>query len=65
MQFIDSDRPSATKMAAIYELRRYPEHRDFIVRFCTTQSANVSGVGAQILIDEMAQTRDAMMRTGR
>ena len=34
MQFIDSDRPIATKVAAAYELRRFPEHKDFIMRFC-------------------------------
>lgn len=60
MGFIDSDRPIATKVAAIYELRQFPEHKDFIVRFCTTQRSNVTGPGSQPLIDEMDATRNAM-----
>jgi hypothetical protein len=60
MQFIDSDRPIATKVAALYELRHFPEHRDFIVRFCETQRENITGPGAQALIAEMDATGAAM-----
>ena len=61
MQFIDSERPIATKMAAVYELRRFPEHRDFIVRFCGEMArTNVSGIGAQVLVSEMNHTREFM-----
>jgi len=60
MQFIDSDRPIATKVAAVYELRRFPEHRDFIIRFCESQRSNVVGGGAAPLIAEMENTAQFM-----
>lgn len=60
MQFIDSDRPMATKVAAVYELRRFPEHREFVIRFCQSQQANISGTGASLLAAEMEQTRRFM-----
>jgi hypothetical protein len=60
MQYIDSDAPIATKVAAVYELRRFPEHKDFVIRFCEGQREIVSGGGAQLLVDEMDHTRDAM-----
>jgi hypothetical protein len=60
MQFVDSEKPIATKVAAIYELRRYPEHKDFVIRFCRAQRNNVTGLGAPPLIDEMDQTRAFM-----
>jgi hypothetical protein len=62
MQFIDSDRSIAIKVAAVYELRRFPEHREFIIRFCATQRNNVVGEGAQPLVTEMDQTREYMER---
>lgn len=60
MQFIDSGRPIATKMAAVYELRRFPEHRDFVVRFCESQRSNVDGVGAALLQAEMDATANVL-----
>jgi len=56
MQFIDSEKPIATKMAAIYELRRYPEHKQFIMRFLQSQRNNITGVGGQHLKSEMDAT---------
>jgi hypothetical protein len=62
MKYIDTDGDIATKVAAVYELRRYPEHREFVIRFCDTQKRNIGGSGAavQSLKDEMQFTRDAM-----
>jgi hypothetical protein len=60
MKFIDSTNPIATKVAAVYELRRFPEHREFIIRFCENQRTNVTGAGAQILVAEMDHTREFM-----
>jgi hypothetical protein len=57
MQIIDSDSRIAKKVAAVYELRRFPEHRDFILRFCTNQKTNITGVGAHILVAEMEATQ--------
>ncbi len=60
MQFIDSDRPVATKVAAIDEFRRSPEHKDFIIRFCEAQRSNVVGPTSQTLVAEMDATRAAL-----
>jgi hypothetical protein len=51
-------------MAAIYQLRDFPEHRDFVIRFCNVQSKNIDGhdTSAQILIDEMDATRKFLER---
>jgi hypothetical protein len=62
MEFIDSPRPIATKMAAVYELRPFPEHKDFIVRFCQLQRNNIAGNGAPILIAELDSTREFLER---
>jgi hypothetical protein len=60
MKLIDGKESIALKVAAIYELRQFPEHKDFIVHFCETQSKNVAGVdsGAKSLIAEMNRTKD-------
>ena len=62
MQFVDSEKPIATKVAAVYELRRFPEHKDFVIRFCTLQRGNIVGAGPQSLIAEMDHTREFMER---
>ncbi|WP_292041099.1 MULTISPECIES: hypothetical protein [unclassified Brevundimonas] len=62
MQFIDGDRPIATKLAAVYQLRSYPEHREFIVRFCDRRDELVIGVTGESLRAEMQATADAMRR---
>ena len=64
MQFIDSNKPIATKIAAVYELRKFPEHRDFIIRFCEEQRNNVQGAAAPLLSAEMDRTRDHMKSLG-
>lgn len=65
MQFIDGDKPIATKIAAVYELRKFPEHRDFIIRFCDEQRGNITGGGAHFLVAEMDRTRDYMKSLDR
>jgi len=62
MEFIDSDRPIATKTASIYELRRFPEHKDFVIRFCKTQATNITGPSAPLLAAEMNETRAYLER---
>ena len=62
MEYIDSNRPIATKVAAIYELRRFKKHKEFIIRFCDTQGPLVSGTGAGPLQDEMKRTRDYLSK---
>ncbi|MDB5476695.1 MAG: hypothetical protein JWP49_2206 [Phenylobacterium sp.] len=60
MQFIDGSGPLATKMAAIYQLREYKEHRAFIVRFCVQARTAIAGSTAQVLIAELDETRRVM-----
>ena len=60
MQFIDSDKPIATKMAAVYQLRSFPKHREFIVRFCDSQADKIVGSTASALAAEMRATAEAM-----
>jgi hypothetical protein len=57
MDKIDTPSSVAKKVAAVYELRRFPEHRDFIIRFCGTQRANITGDGSATLIAEMEATQ--------
>ena len=49
---LESDKPIASKLAAIYELRRFPEHKDFSVRFCSVILSNSVGPGAKFLEEE-------------
>lgn len=48
------------KLQPFMELRRFPEHKQFVIRFCTNQRANVTGLGAKPLIDEMDEARAVM-----
>jgi hypothetical protein len=59
MDKIDGQSSIAKKVAAFYALRQFPEHRDFIIRFCKTQRSNVSGPGtaSAALIAEMEATQ--------
>ena len=58
MRLIDGQGSIALKVAAIYELRRFPKHKDFIIRFCDDQSKNVVGQGGSTLISEMNKTKE-------
>jgi hypothetical protein len=46
----------ASKMAAAYELRKYPEYRDVIINIC--EKAKVDGAAAQMLREEMLATAE-------
>jgi hypothetical protein len=48
----------ASKMAAAYELRKYPQYKEVIVRMC--DQAEVRGQSAKMLKDEMMLTADFM-----
>ena len=52
----------ASKMAAAYELRKYPEYREVIIRLC--EDAQIQGPAAQMLEREMKLTAE-LMRAGR
>jgi uncharacterized protein YjbI with pentapeptide repeats len=56
MVYIDQRGTIASKLAAIYQLRDFPEHSEFIVRFCRANLENVDGQGADILKAELKQT---------
>jgi len=64
MQFFDSDKAIATKLAAAYELRRFIEHKEFIIRFCnkfpnlTRKPNEVGGSTVEYLQAEILATRD-------
>jgi hypothetical protein len=58
----DKERPIASKMAAVYELRHFKAHKDFIVRFCKVQQTNISGPSANILRDEMRLTEEYLSK---
>jgi len=60
MQFIDGDRPIAAKVAAVYQLRQFPRHKDFVIRFCTNMQNNITGPGSHLLAKEMELTRAYM-----
>ncbi len=58
MQFLDSDRPLATKIAAIYELRSYREHREFIIRFCGVIPDYLQGSAVDAMKLELQATKE-------
>lgn len=62
MQLIDGQGTIASKVAAVYALRKFTEHRDFIRRFCESQTENIAGsdTAAKILKDELSRTAEAM-----
>lgn len=59
MDLIDNKGTIAAKTAAVYQLRFYPEHKDFIIRFCDAQGENITGPesATRILSAEMRATR--------
>lgn len=64
MSLIDERGSIAGKVTAVYQLRFFPEHRDFIVRFCDTQRENIDGAGvsAKLLADEMKKTSEFLSK---
>ena len=60
LQYVDGEGPIAAKMGAVYALRDFPEHAEFVERFCRTQRNQISGANAQALIDEFDRTATAV-----
>lgn len=60
MALIDGAGTMAGKLAAIYQLRMFPEHKEFIIRFCDNQRHNLSGSteSVRILSDELEATME-------
>jgi hypothetical protein len=50
----------ASKVAGIYELRRFPEYKDVILRFCSTAEVVGHGSAQEMLTREMKLTADFM-----
>ena len=48
----------ASKMAAAYELRKYPQYREVIIRLC--EEAKFEGPAAEMLRKEMLLTAEVM-----
>ena len=46
----------ASKMAAAYELRKYPEYKDVVIRMC--EQADVRGPSGKMLKDELILTAE-------
>jgi hypothetical protein len=59
---IDGQGPIAAKLGAVYALRHYKEHREFIKRFCESQMNQVVGENAKSLVDEFKRTAAAVER---
>ena len=63
MKFLDNNQaPIAGKIAAVYHLRSFPKHRDFIIRFCQSAPQFVSGNATQPLLSEFEATRQYFER---
>ena len=58
----DQNLPLASKMVAIYHLRFYNKHADFISRFCTSCQRSMSGPSASELIAELELTKSYVNR---
>ena len=50
----------ASKMAAAFELRKFPEYAEVIIRMC--EKVKVDGVSAQMLRDELNLTADFLSK---
>lgn len=46
----------AAKMAAFYEMRKYPEYAEVIIRLC--EGASVAGTEGALLKEEMMKTAE-------
>lgn len=56
MAHLDEKGTIAKKVASVYHLRSFPEHAEFISRFCREQAENVSGDASELLRDEFLRT---------
>lgn len=62
MQFIDGNGPIASKMAAVYRMRDFAEHREFAIRFCDSQAPLIVGPTSAPLSEEMRRTSAHMKK---
>ena len=53
----------ASKMAAAYELRKYPQYSDVIIRLC--EQADIVGPSSKMLKDEMMLTAQILKEKNR
>jgi lysyl-tRNA synthetase class II len=63
MTQIDGAGPIATKLAAIYALRDFVEHGEFVERFCKTLGDHVQGGSSQAIVDELNKTAAAIAKS--
>ncbi|WP_137680515.1 hypothetical protein [Aurantiacibacter suaedae] len=58
--YLDGDGPIAAKLGAVYQLREFKEHEDFVERFCRKVADNVKGESTAALVDELNRTAEAI-----
>lgn len=61
-ELLDGPGPLAMKLGAAYQLRFFPEHDEFITRFCKAIATNTQGSSAQSLVDELIETMEYIER---
>ncbi|WP_167074507.1 hypothetical protein [Sphingomonas vulcanisoli] len=60
MELFGSNSSIASKMAAAFELRKYPQYKEVIIRLC--EKARVEGDAAEMLRDELRLTAESMRK---
>jgi hypothetical protein len=63
MTHIDGSGPIAAKLAAIYALRDFGEHAEFVERFCKSQRDKVVGGNSEAIVAELDKTAEAIARS--
>ncbi|MEM8577695.1 MAG: hypothetical protein AAGF60_07575 [Pseudomonadota bacterium] len=64
MSLLDEKGTLASKLAAVYRLRDFPHHRDFVIRFCeSVAQKNVDGSANAALQQELQATAQFMRNT--
>jgi hypothetical protein len=58
MDMLGSSGSIASKVAAAYQLRSYPEYADLLERFCRESQRYVRGDSAELLLDELRRTTE-------
>ena len=58
VDLLDASGTIAGKCAAAYQLKSYPEHGEFIERFCRDVQAHVSGASGELLKAELRRTAE-------
>ena len=57
------DSSIASKMAAAFELRKYPQYAEVVVNIC--EKAEIEGTASEMLKDEMRATAEFMRRVSK